>query len=200
MKIDSNDHEILCKKIAAKINELSAAYKRVCDFGFGNFMLIETIASRNDDCLYLGIDKNKIAVEIARKRITELGKNDFFSVELADVFNFSRGGFDCCICSRLFHHFSLNEAKNVFQSMAKIVDMNGRLIIVDSIRDYNNRLDRNSYTPYFFVNEMSALLGAKNIIILPVRDARLNFNQMWFLCIDIHTDKATFELHTLQEE
>ena len=26
------------------------------------------------------------------------------------------------------------------------------------------------------------------------------FNQMWFLCMDICADKATFELHTLQEE
>lgn len=200
MKVELNDQGILSKKIAAKINDLSAAHKRICDFGFGNFLLMEAVAERDADCLYLGVDKNKLAVEIARNRIKELGKDDFFSVELADLFDFSRSGFDCCICSRLFHHFSLNEAKNALKSMAKAVGMNGRLIVTDSIRDYGNRADRNSYTPYFFVNEMSALLGATNITILPIRDARLNFNQMWFLCIDICADKATLELHTLQEE
>ena len=199
LNLDLNSYELLNKKIAAKISELSKGCGRLFDIGFGNCSLIEVISSSGRNCSYFGIDLESTTVELARAYISKHNIATLFSVEQVDILKFTGKSFDCCVCSRLFHHFSLLEAKAVLKSMTEIIDMNGRLIIADSIRDYRNRSDRNSYTPYFFLNEISALIGSENVEILPINDARLNLNQIWFLCVDIHAKMAKFSLHILNE-
>ena len=87
-------------------------------------------------------------------------------------------------------------AKNFLRKMIDIVDDNGRLILVDSIRDYSARADRFSYTPYFFVNEISNLTKAECRFVY-CADAIINVNQIWFLTIDLSESQIIFGLETI---
>lgn len=166
----------------------------IVDVGFGNTILAETIFSQKNGCTYIGVDTNSETVELAAKAFAGNQNVRFFFGEINSLPSLKA---DIIIWSRVFHHIDLVQARNQFDCMRNILKDNGKIIIVDSIRDYCGRENRYSYTPIFFINEMSrAFEMERNRIVYSAMD-NISVNQFWKLVITKGQEEFYTEIKTI---
>lgn len=166
----------------------------IVDVGFGNTILAETIFSQKKGCTYIGVDTNSKTVEAATKEYADNQQARFFLGEIDSLPSLKA---DIIVWSRIFHHLDLAQARKQFDSMRNILKDNGKIIIVDSIRDYCGRENRYSYTPIFFINEMSrAFETERNRIVYSDRN-NISVNQFWKLVITKGQEEFYTEIKTI---
>lgn len=81
--------------------------------------------------------------------------------------------------------------------MIYAVRRNGRLLIIDSIRDFNGRNDRFYYTPFFFINEVCNQNPAKIKFIYNMMDELL-IGTYWLLVADVTKEENCFNLQIIK--
>lgn len=170
----------------------------VLDIGFGNTMLFKNLIKKNNIKSYTGVDIDKCVVEKAMRDIHVEDKTNKVDFICGNIDGLSLLKSDVIICSRLFHHLPIDVARQYLDILSNALYENGRLIIVDSIRDFSNRDDRYSYTPIFFINEISRILGEHGRIIYSPDDC-IAVNQFWKLIILLEKNCFSFEISTIGE-
>lgn len=175
------------RKIASEIFDAIGTCDHICDFGAGhtelaNFFVFD--AGKN----YAGIDINHRFVQMA---------NDSFKNNInikfiySSLFDFENPNFDCVVCSRLIHHFSPSIFRKCIRKMIETISFQGRLIIVDSVRNYNNRTDRFLYLPKNCIYEV--LQNISNVPYNQEREIIISDNQYWMLTADIAVGFLSFK-------
>lgn len=92
---------------------------RCLELGCGNGEFLEVFKGAN----YVGIDKSKEAIDVAKERNPEKR----FIVGDIRALPFKDGEFDCLIANYIFEH--VKELDLVFQSIKRVVDARGRLLV-----------------------------------------------------------------------
>ena len=170
----------------------------VIDIGFGNTMLLKNLIKKNNIKSYTGVDIDKCVVEKAMRDMHIEYKTNKFDFICGNIDELSLQKSDAIVCSRLFHHLPVDVARQYIDILSNTLYDNGQLIIVDSIRDFSNRDGHYSYTPIFFINEISRLLGEYGRIIYSSNDG-IAVNQFWKLIISLEKDCFSFEISTIGE-
>ena len=78
--------------------------------------------------------------------------------------------------------------------MIETINYNGEIYLSDSIRDFNGRSNRYSYTPYFYLNEISKIIGCNNLKIEYSEDAMLNVGEIWIMKLTISNNNCVCNL------
>lgn len=179
-----NDRYDISDFIVSSLYDDSIVY----DLGFGNTFLLNKILEQRKNIKYIGVDKDLTLCNEVRKLVQE---NNLINVEVydGDMIEFYRCDCDICVFSRVFHHFNKEEAEKIFKNALKMISTKGRIIIVDSFRDYSNRNDRFNYLPLFFINQLS-LFGVKSISCEKCEINSINVDELWKLVIDIENKTA----------
>lgn len=147
-KPDAQSLEIAAR-LAAQAEEATA----ICELAFGHTTLAKSLASSTTLSHYLGIDSDETAVASATMDFSEDDRFDFSCVTLQDWQ--PSASFDVCTASRIFHHLPPEDATSVLGKMATAIGHAGRLILLDSLRDYRGRNGRWLYLPYFFISTLT---------------------------------------------
>ena len=175
-------------KIADEISRHIRHCKQICDVGFGNTLLAETLVKHNPDVNYIGIDLDPICVSDAQKK--SLGKNISFLAGQVNKINLPL--IDCFVVSRVAHHMSMEEMETTLHNMMVHVMQCGKLVIVDSIRDYTNRPQHYLYLPFYFIANTYQYLSSHKIDCNFIGDAKVN--KYWVLELDVLKTRAKYSL------
>ena len=190
---NEND-KYIAKCIFEKVEGVS---RSICDFGFGNTLLAENLERSNFKGQYIGIDYDNEAVNNAQFK----GRGDNIRFVLGDMLEYDGSDFDCCICSRVFHHFNKKDAILAINKMVRTISTQGMLIVVDSLRDYGNRKDRFLYLPYFFMDNIieayKKINGKSQEVDIKSTENSASMNQYWLLACVINAEKISFSVDFL---
>lgn len=167
--------------IASEIYEAVGDCLDICDFGAGHTELADCFLSDSEKS-YTGIDINQGFVRMAHDRFKDNTNIKFID---SSLFDFGDSGFDCVVCSRLIHHFSAAFFQKCIRKMIETVSFQGRLIIIDSVRNYKNRADRFLYLPQNCIYEV--LQNISNASYQQENEITVPDNQYWMLTVDIAT-------------
>jgi len=180
-----NDADI---KIAAEISEQICKCKQICDIGFGNTLLAEMLVKINPDICYLGIDLNTTCVSEAQKK--SLGSNiSFFAGNMYEV---SLPQIDCFVASRVVHHMPPDEVGVTICNIMSHIKECGKLVIVDSIRDYSNRPQHYLYLPFYFLTQTYRYLSSYATNYTCIGDAEVG--KYWVLVLEVLKGRAEYSL------
>ena len=167
---------------------------KICDVGFDNVFFMQKLIDKNIKFNYYGTDIFDETVEPAKEYIN---KHKLLNcvVEKLPFQQLTRNDFNVCTCFRLFHHFDKNLTIEFLEKMLKTINYTGVIYLSDSIRDFNNRKDRYSYTPYFYLNEITKLAKKRSIKVKHSENAELNVGELWIMEIKLTKDSCEFALY-----
>lgn len=170
----------------------------VCDLGFGNTFLLQKIINKNQNIRYIGVDSDGALCD---KVQTFMAGNNINNAQVyaEDIVDFDSQRCDICVISRVFHHFDKNESEKIFANAFKMISHKGRIIIIDSFRDYSNRKDRFNYFPLFFIHQLS-LLGIDNVCCDKCEISSINIDELWKLVVDIDNKTALISFEKYNEK
>ena len=170
---------------------------KVLDIGCGNIQLMMSLSEIFKDIEYTGLDIDPSVISLMEKAIAEKKISNNFHTILGSYHYGLRADYSVCISSRLCHHLNHSEAVKLIQKMIYAVRRNGRLLIIDSIRDFNGRNDRFYYTPFFFINEVCNQNPAKIKFIYNMMDELL-IGTYWLLVADVTEEENCFNLQIIK--
>lgn len=188
-----NTEDEIKESIAEVISQNIKNKALICDVGFDNVYLIKKLNSKNKQFFYHGIDIFDEVVDIAQKYIKEQNLNNCL-IDKIPFGQFDKKDFNVCICVRLFHHFSKEDTVFFLKKMIETINYNGEIYLSDSIRDFNGRSNRYSYTPYFYLNEISKIIGCNNLKLEYSEDAMLNVGEIWIMKLTISNNNCVCKL------
>ena len=188
-----DNEETIKESIAEVIAENINNDAKICDVGFDNTFLIKKLKLKDKSFFYNGTDIFDDVVESASKYVKENGLKNCI-IEKVPFGAFDKKGFNVCVCVRLFHHFSKEDTLFFLKKMVDVIDCNGEIYLADSIRDFNGREDRFSYTPYFYLNEISKIVGEERFEIEYSEDTMLNVGEVWIMKLTILKGKCKCKL------
>lgn len=178
--------------ICKSINENAT----VLDIGFGNTVLLENVIASKNIKSYTGIDVNKIVIKEATEILSRWQNKCNISFICGTIDQLSLPRVDTIICSRIFHHLPIQTARQYIDLLVDTLSDGGRLIVVDSIRDFSNRSNHYSYPPIFYINELSRTWRNDAHIVYSPVDC-IDVNQFWKLVISLHSKCFSFEISTI---
>ena len=173
--------------IATEIFDAIGTCADICDFGAGHTELADFFVpdtSKN----YTGIDINQRFVQMANENFKNSTNINFIH---SSLFDFKNPDFDCVICSRLIHHFSASLLQKCIRKMIETISYQGRLIIIDSVRNYNNCADRFLYLPQSCIYEV--LQNISSVPYNQVKEITVPDNQYWMLTVDVAAGILSFK-------
>lgn len=173
--------------IASEIFDAIGTCTDICDFGAGHTELADFFVSDTGKN-YVGIDINRRFVQMANDNFKNSTNIKFI---YSSLFDFENPDFDCVICSRLIHHFSASFFRKCICKMIEVVSFQGRLIIIDSVRNYDNRTDRFLYLPENCIYEV--LQNISNVPYNQETEITVPENQYWMLTADIADGFLSFK-------
>lgn len=178
--------------IAYKIFEEIATYTDICDFGAGHTELADFFVSDTGKN-YTGIDINKKFVQVANDSFKNSTNIKFI---YSSLFDLEKSDFDCVVCSRLIHHFSPPFFRKCIRKMIGTISFQGRLIIIDSVRNYDNCTDRFLYLPKNCIYEV--LQNIPNVPYNQEKEIEVSDNQYWILTVDIAAGMLSFKTTVIE--
>ena len=114
-----------------------APHQRVLDIGCGTGTLTMMIKSTHPDTDVVGIDADSEALEIARRKATQLGLQLTFYRRMAfDIFYPSKC-FDRVFCSLLLHHLTQKDKLRALREAFRVLQPGGELHLADWGRPRN---------------------------------------------------------------
>ncbi len=135
------------KKVADLID--TKGYKTVLDLGGGSGEYLRAILEKNSELMGTLFDKREV-IEIAKgflkgdiKKRIKFIEGDFIEDEI-------KGKYDVVLLSNIIHAFSLNECKNLFKKVKKVLNENGLFVIHDHF--LNEERTDNPYSVIFAIN------------------------------------------------
>lgn len=173
--------------IASEIYDAIGTCADICDFGAGHTELADFFVSENGKN-YAGVDINQGFVQMANERFKNSTNIKFI---YSSLFDFENPDYDCVVCSRLIHHFSNSSFRKCIRKMIETISFQGRIIIIDSLRDYSNRTDRFLYLPENCIYELTQ--NILNVSYKQEKEIMVSGNQYWMLTADIAAEVLSFK-------
>ena len=174
--------------IASKISEMINESKFICDIGFGNTILVDSLNGTSRNIHYCGIDMDDDCVNNAKNK--NYGDNICFLVGNVNEMVFPTA--DCFVLSRIIHHLTPFEVDKLLRNIINSLIKPGKIIIVDSIRDYTNRTERYLYLPFDIVSLSYKQLGSYGIMFHSSRNAKIN--NYWCMVIEVSERQIKYNL------
>lgn len=174
--------------VITRISNLIKGCQRVCDIGFGNTALAEMLLKECPSIFYCGIDINGICVDEAEKKLSKENIH-FYTGEMTEI---KLPQFDCFVISRVIHHMTATEIEATLRTVIYNLNGNGKLVIVDSIRDFSNRSNRYLYLPFYILAQTYKFLSSHELTCRCVGNAAIN--KYWAIVMDVSENRASYLL------
>lgn len=168
---------------------------KILDFGCGQGLLVDRLLSANKRFCYIGIDTNGDSIEKFSQKIENNRWGNICKCYHLSYPKFEKFNFNACICSRVFHHLNMDTAMRTFTSIFNQMLNGGQIIIVETIRDFSQRLDRYLYRPSFFINMVATMVSKEFIDISGDTDFELN--DLWIMNVMISENKVKIAIKKL---
>lgn len=175
-------------EVITRISTLIKGCQRVCDIGFGNTTLAEILLQECPSIFYCGIDINRTCVDEAKKNISK-GNIRFYTGRMTEI---KLPQFDCFVISRVIHHMTATDLDATLRDVIYNLNGNGKLVIVDSIRDFSNRANHYLYLPFYILAQTYKYLSSYELICRCV--GNIAINKYWVILLDISENRASYLL------